>query len=82
MKLFRLGKDIRRIIKRIYFVFDFILYFVYVVDACALSTILPSLSLIDYLHAAEKSDASIGVHVEINIDFASPYRLQTWSKQQ
>jgi hypothetical protein len=43
------------------FVFNFILPTAYTVDACALTSILPSLSLIDdTLYAVHKRDAGVG----------------------
>jgi len=42
------------------FFFDFILHTAYNVDACALASILSSLSLIDVLQGGQKSDAGVG----------------------
>jgi hypothetical protein len=48
-------------LSKICFVFDFILLTSYTVDARALTSILPSLPLInDVLYPGHKSDASVG----------------------
>jgi hypothetical protein len=69
----------------IYFVFDIILHKAYTVNACALTCILPSLSLIDmiyYTTDTKATPASVqGVVVDFNIhmDFASSQRFETCS---
>jgi hypothetical protein len=60
------------------FVFDFILHTAYNVDACALTSILPSLSLIDMIYCMTDTKATpasvqgVGVDFYIDVDFASP----------
>jgi hypothetical protein len=60
------------------FVSDFILHTAYTVDACALTSILPSLSLIDmiqctpYTKATPASVQGDGVDFYIDMDLASP----------
>jgi hypothetical protein len=64
------------------FVFDFILHTAYTVHACALTSILPSLPLIDITYftpdikATPASVQGVGVDFEIDMDFASPQRLK------
>jgi hypothetical protein len=55
---FRLGY-VGSTVGKICFVFDFIFHTTYTVDACALTSILPSLSLIDILYGGHKSDAGV-----------------------
>jgi hypothetical protein len=59
---FRLGY-VGSTVGKICFVFDFILHTEYTVDACALFSILPSLSLKIYIHifyGGHESDAGVG----------------------
>jgi hypothetical protein len=64
------------------FIFDFILHIAYTVDACALISILLSLSLIDMIYytadtkATPASVQGIGVDFEFDTDFASTQRLK------
>jgi hypothetical protein len=49
------------IVRKICFVSDFILYTAYTVDACAIVSTLPSLSLIGMVYfTADTSDAGVG----------------------
>jgi hypothetical protein len=70
---------------KICFVFDFILPTANTVDACALTSILPSLSLIDMIYFAPDTKATpasvqgVGVDFEIDTNFASPQRCETCS---
>jgi hypothetical protein len=62
---FRLGyvtlRYVGSTVSKICFVFDFILHTAYTVEACALTSILPSLSLIDMVYCTpDTSDASVG----------------------
>jgi hypothetical protein len=80
---FRLGYVPSRVGK-ICFVFDFILHIAYIVDACAVTSVLPSLSLIDMTHCTAHTKpmpASVQgvVDFEIDVDFASPQRYETCS---
>jgi hypothetical protein len=67
------------------FVFDFILHTAYTVHACALTSILPSLSLIDMMYCAPDAKATpasvqgVGVDFQIFMDFDSPQRCETCS---
>jgi hypothetical protein len=60
------------------FVFDFVIPTDYTVDACALTSILPSLSLIDmiycspYTKATPASVQGVGVDFWIDVVFDSP----------
>jgi hypothetical protein len=71
---------------RIYLVFDFILHTAYTVDACALTSILPSLSLIDMIYCKPDRKATpapvqgVGIDFESYMDFASPQRCETCAK--
>jgi hypothetical protein len=62
------------------FVFDFILHTAYTVDACALTSILLLLSLIDMIYytadtkAMPASVQGVGVDFQIDMDSASPRR--------
>jgi hypothetical protein len=64
------------------FVFDFILPAAYTVGACALTSILPSFSLIDRIcfeadtKTTPASVQGVGVDFEIDMDSASPERLK------
>jgi hypothetical protein len=66
------------------FFFDFILHIAYIVDACVLTTILPSLSLIDMIYftadkkATPASVQGVGVDFQIDMD-GSPQRCETCS---
>jgi len=66
-------------VRKICFVFDFILHTAYTEDACALTSILPSLSLIDTAdkNATLASVQGVGVDFYIDMDFASPQRCET-----
>jgi hypothetical protein len=64
---------------------DFILHIVYVIDACALASILPSLSLIDMIYYSPETQwtpasvQGVGVNFQIDMDFASLRRCETCS---
>jgi hypothetical protein len=67
---------------RICFVFDFILQDAHNVDACALTSILPSLSLIDIYFTADTkatpaSVQGIGVDFWIDMDSSVPQRCES-----
>jgi hypothetical protein len=68
------------------FVFDFILHAACTVDACAVISILPSLSLIDMTYftadtkATPLSVQAVGVDFQIGMDFASPQRGETFKR--
>jgi hypothetical protein len=68
---------------KICFVFDFILHTAFTVDACACTSILPLLSLIDMtLEGEHKSDAGVGSRRRrrfLDMDSASPRRFETCS---
>jgi hypothetical protein len=72
-------------IGNICFVFDFILHTAYTVHAWALTSILPSLSLIDMMcwtadkKATPASVEGVDVDFEIDMDIASPQRCETCS---
>jgi hypothetical protein len=70
-----LGQD-GSTVGKICFVFDFILHTAYTVDARALTSILPSLSLmINYTVDTKAASASIqgfGIDFRTDMDFASP----------
>jgi hypothetical protein len=51
------------------FVFDFILPTAYTVDACALTSILPSLSLIDMRHCTPYTKATPASVQGVGVDF-------------
>jgi hypothetical protein len=65
------------------FIFDFILHNAYTVDACALTSIPLSLSLIDMIYytadtkATPASVQGVGVDFEFYVDFASPQRFKS-----
>jgi hypothetical protein len=67
------------------FVFDHIHLSAYTVDACAFTSILPSLSLIDMTYytvdikATSASVQGVGVEFEIDMDSASPQRFEMCS---
>jgi hypothetical protein len=67
------------------FVFDFILHSAYTLDACAVSSILPSVSLIDMIYctpdtkATQVSVQGVGFDFVICMDFVSPERCETCS---
>jgi hypothetical protein len=72
-------------VDKIWFVFDCILHTAYNVDACALTSILPSLSLIDTIYftgdtkATPASVQGVCVEFQIRMDFVSPQRFETCS---
>jgi hypothetical protein len=51
------------------FVFDFILHTAYTVDACALTCIVPSLSLIDMLYCTADKKATPASVRGVGVDF-------------
>jgi hypothetical protein len=51
------------------FVFDFILHTSYAVDACALTSILPSVSLIDMTYCAAQRKAKPASVQGVGVDF-------------
>jgi hypothetical protein len=63
----------------------FILHTAYTVDACALTSILPSLSLIDMTYCTADTKATpasvhcVGVDFEIEMGSSSPQRFETCS---
>jgi hypothetical protein len=65
------------------FRFRIILHTAYTVDACALSSILPSLSLIDIIYCTADAKATpasvqgVGVNFYFRMDFASPLRYES-----
>jgi hypothetical protein len=65
------------------FVSDFILHTAYTVDACALTSRLLSLSLIDMVYctpvpiATRASVQGVDIDFYIDMDFASPQRCET-----
>jgi hypothetical protein len=65
--------------------FDFIFHAARPVDACALTSILPSLSLIDMTYCTADTKATpasvqgVGVDLQIDVDSASPQRCETCS---
>jgi hypothetical protein len=67
------------------FVFDLIIHTTYTVDACALTGILLSLSVIDMIYFTADTKATpgsvqgVGVDFYIDIDFTSPQRCETCS---
>jgi hypothetical protein len=67
------------------FVFDFILHTAYTVEACALTSILSSLSLIDIIYRTPDTKAKpasvqgVGVYFSIHTVFASPQRREKCS---
>jgi hypothetical protein len=67
------------------FVHESILHTAYIVDACALTSILPSLPLIVMTYctpdikATPASVLGVGVDFEIDMDFASTQRYETCS---
>jgi hypothetical protein len=69
------------------FVFDFILHIAYTVDACALTRILLSLSLIDTIYYTTETKATpasvqrVGVDFEFDMDFASPQRFKRFGNR-
>jgi hypothetical protein len=64
------------------FRFRFFLHTAYTVGACALTSILPSLSVIDMIYftaeikATRASVQGLGVDFLIDMDFSSPQRLK------
>jgi hypothetical protein len=70
---------------KICFVFVFIVNTAYTVDACALTSILPSLPLIDMIYCTADTKATpasvegVGVDFEIDMNFTSPQRCETCS---
>jgi hypothetical protein len=64
------------------FVFDFILHTAYTVDAGALTSIMPSLSLMDMIYIATDTKSTtasvhgVGVDFQIYKDFASPQSFE------
>jgi hypothetical protein len=54
---------------KICFVFDFFLHTAYTVDACALTSILPSLSLIDTIYCAVVTKATPASVQGVGVDF-------------
>jgi hypothetical protein len=70
---------------KICFVFDFIFHTVYTVDACALTSILPSLPFIDTIYCTAETKATpasvqgVGFDFEIYMDSDSPQRCETCS---
>jgi hypothetical protein len=54
---------------KICFVFDFILHTAYAVDACALTSILPSLSWIDKTHCTSDTKATPASVQGVGVDF-------------
>jgi hypothetical protein len=70
---------------RFCFIFDFILHTAYTVDACVLTSILPSLLLIDMIYCTADTKATpasvegVGVDFEVDMDSASPQRCETCS---
>jgi hypothetical protein len=54
---------------KICFVFDFILHTAYAVDACALTSILPSLSWIDMTHCTADTKATPASVQGVGVDF-------------
>jgi hypothetical protein len=67
------------------FVFDIILHIAYIVDACARTSILPSLSLIDRIYCTADTKTTpasvqgVGVDFENDMDFACPQRCEKCS---
>jgi hypothetical protein len=65
------------------FVYDFIVHAAYTVDACAVTSILPSPSLIDMIYSKADTKATpasvqgVGVDFQIDVDFAFPQRCET-----
>jgi len=66
---------------------DFILHIPYVVNSCALISILPSLSLTDMIYCTPEkkptltSVQGVGIDFCTDMEFASAYRCETCSKQ-
>jgi hypothetical protein len=54
---------------KICFVFDFIFHSAYTVDACALTSILPSLSLIDMMYCTPDTKATPASVQGVGVDF-------------
>jgi hypothetical protein len=55
--------------RKMCFVFDFILHTAYTVDACALTSTLPSLSLIDMLDCTTDTKATPASVQGVGVDF-------------
>jgi hypothetical protein len=67
---FRLGYvRFGNIVGKICFVFDFILNSAYTVDACALTSVLPSLSLIDMIYRRPARKATSASVQGVGVDF-------------
>jgi len=62
---------------------EFIHHIIYVVDACALPSIMPSLSLTDMMYRTPEKKTTpasvqgVSVDVKTDMDFASLYRYET-----
>jgi hypothetical protein len=54
---------------KICFVFDFILHTAYTVDACALTSTLPSLPLIDMTYCTADTKATLASVQGVDVDF-------------
>jgi hypothetical protein len=71
---------------KICFVFDLILHIACTVDSCALTSILPSLPLIDMIYCSPDTTATpasvegVGVDVYVDTDFVSPQHCEACSK--
>jgi len=53
----------------IYFVFNFILRTVYIIGACALASILPSLSFIEMMYCTADTKATPASVLGVGVDF-------------
>jgi hypothetical protein len=54
---------------KIYFIFDFILYIAYTVDACALTSLLPSQSSRDPMYCTPETKATPASVQSVVVDF-------------
>jgi hypothetical protein len=68
------------------FVSDFIVHTAYTANACALTSVLPSPSLIDMIYCTAETKATsssvqdVGVDFYIDMGFTFPYHCETFSK--